>query len=319
MAGLAGVGEIRPTRPPARQSLGEVQQVLGPSDLGLEHVGGDLSRQIGEPGWRMRVGGVTPPEVIVLPSKQAPSAERPRTGTRRDLPHRRQLAGVPRAQEVARHIERERVPAVPLAVVQNELITPLERFVEAGEGSARWAAQLLVGVAHEPEGVVVEAEPECSPCSSIRLPAAALRPLAPLPPRRQPSWYTVTSKRSRSSGVAVSSKAAVIPPAPPPSTATLVRSTLPAPLASIVAILPRREASPRHSDGRCGGAYAGWWMSSAESSRGPHRATSRSSGAATSAGTPATSPDSPTSSRRTSSTKTRPSGRVSGSTGGPKR
>ena len=33
----------------------------------------------------------------------------------------------------------------------------------------------------------------------------------------------MTSKRSRSSGVAVSSKAAVIPPTPPPSTATLVR------------------------------------------------------------------------------------------------
>ena len=54
----------------------------------------------------------------------------------------------------------------------------------------------------------------------MRWPVSARRPLAPLPPSRQPGWSTVTSKRSRSASVAVSSKAAASAPAPPPSTST---------------------------------------------------------------------------------------------------
>src|SRR5437762_2164837 len=53
----------------------------------------------------------------------------------------------------------------------------------------------------------------------------------------------VTSKRSRSSGVAVSSKAAVMPPTPPPSTATLVLAPEPAPRRSIGPSLSAEGAS----------------------------------------------------------------------------
>src|SRR3954452_4663920 len=67
-----------------------------------------------------------------------------------------------------------------------------------------------------------------SPCSSMRWsgrgPFCSRRPLAPLPPSRQPSWWTVTSWRARSSGVAVSSKAVARPPAPPPRIATRRRA-----------------------------------------------------------------------------------------------
>src|SRR5262245_7595429 len=59
-----------------------------------------------------------------------------------------------------------------------------------------------------------------SPCSSMRWPSAALRPLAHLPPSRHPCWYTVTAYRERSAGVAVSASAVVSPAIPPPSTAT---------------------------------------------------------------------------------------------------
>ena len=45
-----------------------------------------------------------------------------------------------------------------------------------------------VGVAHEPERVVVEAEPDVQAVLLDAVGAAALRPLAPLPPSRQPSW-----------------------------------------------------------------------------------------------------------------------------------
>src|SRR5580658_8208324 len=58
----------------------------------------------------------------------------------------------------------------------------------------------------------------CRPCSSMR--PCAPRPLAPLPPRRQPYWYTVMlSKRSRHPSP-VSSKAVVMPATPPPRITT---------------------------------------------------------------------------------------------------
>src|SRR4051812_6545899 len=57
-----------------------------------------------------------------------------------------------------------------------------------------------------------------SPCSSIR--SLTPRPLAPLPPSRHPSWYTVMlSKRSCQPGL-LSHIAAAIAPAPPPKIAT---------------------------------------------------------------------------------------------------
>ena len=77
------------------------------------------------------------------------------------------------------------VPAVALAVVQDELVAGLERVVEARERGAGLAAELRVGVAHQPEGVVVEAEPDVQPVllDPVRVSrVAAARPLAAEPP-----------------------------------------------------------------------------------------------------------------------------------------
>src|SRR6476659_5588901 len=58
----------------------------------------------------------------------------------------------------------------------------------------------------------------CRPCSSMR--SWSPRPLAPLPPSRQPYWYTVMlSYRWRQPG-RLSSIAAVMPATPPPRIAT---------------------------------------------------------------------------------------------------
>ena len=77
------------------------------------------------------------------------------------------------------------VPAVALAVVEDEPVAGLERVVEARERGAGLAAELRVRVAHQPEGVVVEAEPDMQPVllDPVRVSrVAAARPLAAEPP-----------------------------------------------------------------------------------------------------------------------------------------
>ena len=71
--------------------------------------------------------------------------------------------GVARAQVSCAALERVGVPATALSVVEDELVTALEGVVEARERSARRPSELLVGVAHQPERVVVEAEPDVQP------------------------------------------------------------------------------------------------------------------------------------------------------------
>jgi hypothetical protein len=56
----------------------------------------------------------------------------------------------------------------------------------------------------------------------MRAPMLILRPVAHLPPSLQPGVYTATSYFARSSGVAVSQNAALIPPGPPPRIAILI-------------------------------------------------------------------------------------------------
>src|SRR5665213_1786377 len=81
------------------------------------------------------------------------------------------------------------------------------------------------------------------PRSSMRWPSAPLRPLAPLPPRRHPIWWTVTSYSRRNSGELVNQKAVTRPPTPPPTTATFVRA---ASVAMIPALPPgSRPGVPR--------------------------------------------------------------------------
>ena len=74
----------------------------------------------------------------------------------------------------------------------------------------------------------------------MRPPWSRLRPLAPLPPSRWPGWTTVTSNRSRSAALAVSSCVATIAPTPPPSTSTFRRFTAVPP--------PRAKASQGYAD-----------------------------------------------------------------------
>src|SRR6516165_316965 len=57
------------------------------------------------------------------------------------------------------------------------------------------------------------------PCSSMRSCMLRLRPLAPLPPSRQPIWYTVMSYFCFQSGSLVISSTALSDPIPPPNTA----------------------------------------------------------------------------------------------------
>src|SRR6185295_19520789 len=67
----------------------------------------------------------------------------------------------------------------------------------------------------------------CRPCSSMR--SCGPRPLAPLPPSRQPCWYRVMlSYRFRQPG-RLSSMAAVIPATPPPRITTRGSGFFPAP------------------------------------------------------------------------------------------
>src|SRR5437870_4206510 len=61
-----------------------------------------------------------------------------------------------------------------------------------------------------------------SPCSSMRPPCSMFRPLAPLPPMRQPIWYTVMSYLALVSGCCVRLYIAATDPIPEPSTAILV-------------------------------------------------------------------------------------------------
>src|SRR3954454_5363789 len=58
----------------------------------------------------------------------------------------------------------------------------------------------------------------CRPCSSMR--SFTPRPLAPLPPRRQPYWYRVMLSYRCSQPGRLSSMAAVMPATPPPRTTT---------------------------------------------------------------------------------------------------
>ena len=79
-----------------------------------------------------------------------------------------------------------RVPAVALTVVEHEPVAGLEGVVDGRQRRAGLASELLVGVAHQPEGVVVEAEPDVQAVllDPLRPPAGRW----PLPPTRQPSW-----------------------------------------------------------------------------------------------------------------------------------
>ena len=117
--------------------------------------------------------------------------------------------------------------AVVALLVQRDRVAFLER--QLPPVVARRQSRLLVGAAQHPERVLVEPEPDVQTVLVDPLAAdrrspeeCGARPLAPLPPSAQLRSYTVTSKRRRSAGDAVSAQAAARPPQPPPRIATLV-------------------------------------------------------------------------------------------------
>ncbi|OLE36556.1 MAG: hypothetical protein AUG48_07010 [Actinobacteria bacterium 13_1_20CM_3_68_9] len=165
--------------------MSELQQVLGSAQLKAQQVRGDVPGEVLKPGRCEVVSRLSGPQLVSILAELAPPAERPSAGGRRDLPEGGQSARIPRPQEVRRDVEAERMPAVVLSVVKNETITALEGILEGRQRRAARPAELLVGVAHEPERVVVEAEPDVKPVlldpGASRLVAAA-RALAAEPP-----------------------------------------------------------------------------------------------------------------------------------------
>ena len=161
---LAGREVVGVARPLARQPLRHRQQPLGHVERELEHLLRHVAREVLEPV-RDQVGSFVGlgRHLVVLVAHHAPAVERPAGRAGGHLPEGGQLGGLARAQEVARAVELERVPGAVLAVEQHDLVAGLERVLERGQRLARRAPELLVGVAHEAEGVVVEAEPDVQP------------------------------------------------------------------------------------------------------------------------------------------------------------
>ena len=168
----------------AGEPFGHAEQPLGAVDRQFEQIRRKLPGEVLEPVGHERDVHVVELDEPRLP-QHAPALQREAAGLGDDLPEGGQLAAVAGAQEVARAVEGMAVPAVALAVVEDQPVAGLERVVEARERGAGLAAQLRVGVAHQPEGVVVEAEPDMQPVLLDPVRAsrvAAARPLAAEPP-----------------------------------------------------------------------------------------------------------------------------------------
>jgi hypothetical protein len=158
---VRGGGWVRAASPLPGQLPGEVQEWLGPDELGVEDVRGHLARDAGKPGRHEARRRLAQVERWSLTRQLAPAPDGPLDGGRRHLPERWQLARDPGGLAVSGRVERECVPSLALPVIQDHLVASHKRLLERRQRDLAWRPpQRVVGLAHEPEGVVVEAEPD---------------------------------------------------------------------------------------------------------------------------------------------------------------
>ncbi len=157
--GVAGEAVVGVVGAELGEPLGDAEQALAEVDGQLDEVAGEVAGEVLEPVGDQVVLGARR-EVVARVAQVAPAVQGPAEGGGGHLPEGGELARVAGDEEVAREGEGEGLPAVALAVVEDDLVAALEGVVEGGEGGAGRAGELGIGVAHEAEGVVVEAEPD---------------------------------------------------------------------------------------------------------------------------------------------------------------
>ena len=174
------LGRVSSSRPSVGVLLDHLQRaddrLVGRGELARDHaredVGGEVlelvrdesaERRLDAEGPADREGLAGVRDGRVLDPEPHPAVQEVVERGAGDLPDGRQVVLAAGGHRVARRLEAEALPAVLVGVVEDDLVAGLEGLVPGGERLAGLALELLVGAPHDPEGVLVEAEPDVQP------------------------------------------------------------------------------------------------------------------------------------------------------------